>query len=247
MREDSLLTTMSSILLHILTANACKRKTAIDCGNCPEPCSPREKMPVVFLCCYSSAASLHFPPGYMHSMTHCLMVSLKQKNIDTVMIIFNHKLQSIQQSLNVLHPSKPLQGPPAPPHAVPWRNYFSFLKDNSCSKCSSRSSWVSQNEICRSEQEAVIVSLMYLHVSPSLDGKATSRYLLTAWRESHWRQQPPRFSRGHHVGSGTVFRPETLWPFIYGHQDINLKLLLEWRQLSQRNLCLCASHRQCRV
>lgn len=156
-REDSLLTTMSSILLHILTANACKRKTAIDCGNCPEPCSPREKMPVVFLCCFSSAASLHFPPGYMHSMTHCLMVSLKQKNIDTVMIIFNHKLQSIQQSLNVLHPSKPLQGPPAPPHAVPWRNYFSFLKDNSCSKCSSRCSWVSQNEICRSEQEAVIV------------------------------------------------------------------------------------------
>lgn len=116
-QEDSLLITVSSILLHILAENACNRKTAIDCGNCPEPCSPREKMPMVFLYCYSSAASLHFPPGYLHSMTHCLMVSLKQKNTHTVMIAFNHKLQSIQQSLNVLCPSKPLQGSP-PPHPM---------------------------------------------------------------------------------------------------------------------------------
>lgn len=91
-REDSLLKIVSLILLHILAENACNRKTAIDRGNCPEPCSPREKMPMVFLYRYSSAASLHFPPGYMHSMTHCLMVSLKQKNTDTVMITFNHKL-----------------------------------------------------------------------------------------------------------------------------------------------------------
>lgn len=144
-QEDSLLITVSSILLHILAENACNRKTAIDCENCPEPCSPREKMPMVFLYCYSSAASLHFPPGYLHSMTHCLMVSLKQKNIDTVMIAFNHKLQSMQQSLNAPCPSKPLQGsPPTPHHAIPWRNDFSFLKDNSCSKCSSRYSWVSE-------------------------------------------------------------------------------------------------------
>lgn len=124
-REDSLLTTVSSILLHILAANACKRKTAIDCGNCPESCSPREKMPMVFLYCYSSAASLHFPPGYMHSVTHCLMVSLKQKNIDTVMITFNHKLQSILQSLNVLHPSKPLHSLP-PPHPMLFPGEMTF-------------------------------------------------------------------------------------------------------------------------
>lgn len=114
-RESSLLITVSSILLHVLVENACNRKTAIECGNCPEPCSPRETMPMVLLCCCSSAASLHFPPGYTHSMTHCLMVSLKQKNIGTVMIAFNHKLQSIQWSLNVLCPTRPLCGPPTPP------------------------------------------------------------------------------------------------------------------------------------
>lgn len=46
---------------------------------------------------------------------------------------------------------------PTPPHVIPQRNDFSFLKDNSCSKCSSRCSWVSQNKICRSEQEAFII------------------------------------------------------------------------------------------
>lgn len=32
-----------------------------------------------------------------------------------------------------------------------------------------------------------LFSLMYLHVSPSLDGKATSQYLVPASQESHWR------------------------------------------------------------
>lgn len=50
----------------------------------------------ILVFCYSSAASLLFPTGYMHSVRHCLMISLKQKNIDTVMIAFNHKIQSIQ-------------------------------------------------------------------------------------------------------------------------------------------------------
>lgn len=129
-QEGFLLITMASILLHVLAENACNRKTAIGGGNCPEPCSPREKMPMVFLYCYSSAASLHFPPGYLHSMTHCLMVSLKHKNIDRVMIAFNHELQSIQQSLNALCPSKPLQGfPPRPTPCYSLKKLFFITKE----------------------------------------------------------------------------------------------------------------------
>lgn len=49
-----------------------------------------------------------------------------------------------------------------------------------------------------------LFSLMYLHVCPSLDGKATSQYLLTASQEPHWRNlteaPPAKFIWGHRVG-----------------------------------------------
>lgn len=44
-----------------------------------------------------------------------------------------------------------------------------------------------------------------------------------------------------------VFKPQTLWPFIYGHQDKNVSLVLKWRQLSRRNLSLCTSQHHFRV
>lgn len=112
--------------------------------------------------------------------------------------------------------------PPTPPHAIPWRNDFSFLKDNSCSKCSSRCSWVSQNEICRSEQEAFIVFFDVPSCQPLFGWKSRFMILtacLPACQESHWRQQSPRFIQGHgHLVHTIGFVAFDLWASGYKSQ-----------------------------
>lgn len=76
-----------------------------------------------------------------------------------------------------------------------------------------------------------LFSLMYLHVSLSLGGKATSQYLRSASRESDWRNLAVPPPQGSSEGSGWagmfVFKPETPWPFVYGHWGVNLNLVLE--------------------
>lgn len=130
------------------------------------------------------------------------------------------------------------------PNLIPRRNDFSFLKDNSCSKWSSRCSRVSQNEICRSEQEAFIVFFDVPSCQPFFGWKSHFAILtecLAGVRPEESCSPPPQ---GSSEGSGWagmfVFKPETPWPFIYGHWGVNLNLVLEWTQLSQQNcLCVC--------
>lgn len=142
--------------------------------------------------------------------------------------------------------------PPPLPHLLPWRSDFSFLKDNSCSKWSSRCSRVSQNEICRSEQEAFIVFFWCTFMSALLWMEKPLH--ITYWLPrgsltGGTLQQPPPTSSSGGIGWAEifVFKPQTLWPFIYGHQDKNISPVLKWRQLSRWNISLCTSQHHFRV
>lgn len=110
--------------------------------------------------------------------------------------------------------------PSTPPHAIPRRNDFSFQKDNSCSKCSSKCSWVSQNEIYRSEQEAFIVFFDVSSRQPFFGWKNHFMILTDCLvGVSLETANPPRFIWGHEYSVQTIdFVAFYLWTSGYKSQ-----------------------------
>lgn len=135
--------------------------------------------------------------------------------------------------------------PPLPlPYLIPWRNDFSFLKGNSCSKRSSRCSRVSLNEICRSEQEAFIVFFDVPSCQPFIGWKSHFTVLtecpVGVWWVDLTVTPPTEFIWGQLQAGIFLCHNETLWPFIYVHWDINLKTSSQvCTIISTIHFCVC--------